>query len=105
MKDFVTSYWQEFAPFAYAQYLVEGRGAVLIKAGRTGYLKQDDVAAHVVKGNMDPDLLPKVEAYNPDTEVVIVVDAEDVVFTLLHHNCAQSPKDLWLTQSKGDKLQ
>lgn len=103
MRDFVTSYWQDFAPFAYAAYLVEGRGAVLITTGKTAYLKRDDVAYLVDNGRMDPALLPKVEAYNPDTDVVIVVDTEDEVFTLLHHNCDESPKDLWLAQTKGDK--
>ena len=108
---FVVDSWAAIAPWGYGAYLQAGRGAVVIGDDFDGpamprFFLLADIEAAVADGKTPTDLLDYVKSYDPDREVVVAFDLTGFAFAYGRYQVdPQSPKDLWLTQSKGDKLQ
>jgi len=106
---FVWDTWVAIAPWGYGAYLQAGRGAVVIGDDFDGptaprFFLLADIEAAVAAGKTSPELRDYVKAYDPDREVVVAFDLTGFAFTYGRYQVDdQSPKDLWLAHTKGDK--
>ena len=75
-RYFLEDYWLPLSGYAYGQYLINGRGTILISnssdASELMYISQDVVSGY-------PEISKVVKEYDPETQIVAVFALAGVV--------------------------
>ncbi len=97
---FIDDYWLHFAAFAYGQYMLNGRGAVLVSGSTTDenemmYVTLQQLAHY-------PDIAKGVQDYDPEAQIVVII-ALPGILALQIHKGEPTPPNTFRVMSRRSK--